>query len=375
MYPTVPSMIPGCVRATRVIAALGRVGSDRNLGEAEIEHFDEAVGTEHDILRLDVAMDQAGGVGGVERRRDLDRDVERFVDTHRPALQALPKCFAIDELGDEVVQSLMLAEFVDRQDSGMVEGGRRQRFAFETLDDVVVHEIAGDDFDRDRPLQACVAPAIDLAHPAGADETEHLVTVRCACPSLPSCLDHEGRIIPVARDRGGSVECTHGLEMTMRSQPSTVTARVGVLVMLFVTASSPYGQTSSAAQSSAPAPQSSTTTQTSQERLTQLQARVAELEQSAGPTDPALATALNDLAVFYFTQADYAAAEPLLRRTLAIREAALGADAPQTAQAINNLAQVLQERGNYVEAEPLLERSLKSTRLCAVRIILTSRPR
>ena len=105
----------------------------------------------------------------------LDRDVERFVDTHRPALQALPKCFAIDELGDEVVQSLMLAEFVDRQDSGMVEGGRRQRFAFETLDDVVVHEIAGDDFDRDRPLQACVAPAIDLAHPAGADETEHLV--------------------------------------------------------------------------------------------------------------------------------------------------------------------------------------------------------
>ena len=147
--------------------------------------------------------------------------------------------------------------------------------------------------------------------------------------------------------------------MTMRSQPSTVAARVGVLVLLFVTTSSTYGRTSSAAQTSAPAPQSSTTTQTSQERLTQLQARVAELEQSAGPTDPAVATALNDLAVFYFTQADYAAAEPLLRRTLAIREAAFGAETPQTAQAINNLAQVLQERGNYVEAEPLLERSLK----------------
>ena len=162
--------------------------------------------------------------------------------------------------------------------------------------------------------------------------------------------------------------------MTMRTslRPSSASR---CAVLLFVTASSTYSQTSSAAQTSAPAPQSSTTTQTSQERLTQLQARVSELEQSAGPTDPAVATALNDLAVFYFTQADYAAAEPLLRRTLAIREAALGADAPQTAQAINNLAQVLQERGNYVEAEPLLERSLKFTKICAVRIILTSRPR
>ena len=49
------------------IAAGGRVGSNRNLGEAEVEHLDEAVGPQHDILRLDVAMDQAGGVGGVER--------------------------------------------------------------------------------------------------------------------------------------------------------------------------------------------------------------------------------------------------------------------------------------------------------------------
>jgi CHAT domain-containing protein/tetratricopeptide (TPR) repeat protein len=149
--------------------------------------------------------------------------------------------------------------------------------------------------------------------------------------------------------------------MTMRSHPSTVAMRVGLLALLFATASSSYDQTSSAAQTSAGAAQSSTPAQTSQqERLTRLQARVTELEQSGAPNDPALATALNDLAIFYFTQADYAAAEPLLRRAVAIREEALGADAPQTAQAINNLAQVLQERGNYVDAEPLLERSLKT---------------
>ena len=65
----------------------------------------------------------------------------------------------------------------------MVEGGCRQRFAFETLDDDrFVDGIAGDDFDRNRPLQACVAPAIDLADAAGANETEHFVPCSMRVP-------------------------------------------------------------------------------------------------------------------------------------------------------------------------------------------------
>ena len=95
-----------------------------------------------------------------------------------------------------------------------------------------------------------------------------------------------------------------------------------------------------------------------QERAQQLQAKVAELEKSAEPNDPALATALNELAIFHFQQGDFAAAEPLFRRALAIRETALGPDHPHTAQALNNLSQVLQERGNYPAAQPLLERAL-----------------
>ena len=97
---------------------------------------------------------------------------------------------------------------------------------------------------------------------------------------------------------------------------------------------------------------------TPQERLQQLEGKVADLEKSGGSNEPALATALNELAIFHFQQGDFAAAEPLFRRALTIREAALGPDHPQTAQALNNLAQVLQERGNYPAAQPLLERAL-----------------
>ena len=111
----------------------------------------------------------------------------------------------------------------------------------------------------------------------------------------------------------------------------------------------------SAGPSSQAAPQP---TATPQERLQQLEGKVADLEKSGGSNEPALATALNELAIFHFQQGDFAAAEPLLRRALPIREAALGPDHPQTAQVLNNLALVLQERGNYPEAQPLLERAL-----------------
>ena len=111
----------------------------------------------------------------------------------------------------------------------------------------------------------------------------------------------------------------------------------------------------SAAQSSQAAAQQ---TATPQERLKQLEGKVAELEKSGGSNEPALATALNELAIFHFQQGDFAAAEPVFRRALTIREAALGPDHPQTAQVLNNLALVLQERGNYPAAQPLLERAL-----------------
>lgn len=55
---------------------------------------------------------------------------------------------------------------------------------------------------------------------------------------------------------------------------------------------------------------------------------------------------------------DYAKAEPLLRRALAIREKALGPDHPDTATSLNNLALLYQYVGDYAKAEPLLQRAL-----------------
>ena len=77
-----------------------------------------------------------------------------------------------------------------------------------------------------------------------------------------------------------------------------------------------------------------------------------------GPDHPDVATTLNSLAALYAARDDYAAAEPLLTRALAIREQALGADDRFTAQSVNNLALLYAAQGRYADAEPLYQRAV-----------------
>ena len=77
-----------------------------------------------------------------------------------------------------------------------------------------------------------------------------------------------------------------------------------------------------------------------------------------GPSTPTWRTSLNNLAELYQAQGRYAEAEPLYRRSLAIREKALGPEHPDVGTSLNNLAELYRAQGRYAEAEPLYRRSL-----------------
>jgi CHAT domain-containing protein/Tfp pilus assembly protein PilF len=81
-------------------------------------------------------------------------------------------------------------------------------------------------------------------------------------------------------------------------------------------------------------------------------------EKALGPDHPDVATSLNNLANLLSDQGKYAAAEPLYHRSLALTEKALGSDHPDVATSLNNLALLLIDQGKYVAAEPLSRRSL-----------------
>jgi tetratricopeptide (TPR) repeat protein len=70
-----------------------------------------------------------------------------------------------------------------------------------------------------------------------------------------------------------------------------------------------------------------------------------------------VATSLNNLAALYDTQGDYAKAEPLYKRSLAIREKALGPDHPNVATSLENMAVLYRATKRDKEAQELEKRA------------------
>jgi len=71
--------------------------------DAEVHDFDVAGAGEHDVGRLDVAVDDAVPVRVVERGEHTCRDLEgAFREKSSTAGEQLPKCHAVDVLHDDV---------------------------------------------------------------------------------------------------------------------------------------------------------------------------------------------------------------------------------------------------------------------------------
>ena len=86
-------------------------------------------------------------------------------------------------------------------------------------------------------------------------------------------------------------------------------------------------------------------------------------EEAKGSGHPDTASTLNNLAG-RSAQGKMSEAEPLYRRALAIRDAALGPNHPETVATLNNLAGLLYSKGKKWEAEPLYRLREKSASRC-----------
>jgi len=84
-------------------------------------------------------------------------------------------------------------------------------------------------------------------------------------------------------------------------------------------------------------------------------AQIYEEASDRRPDDDAI---LNNLGLSWFLAGDYAKAEPLLRRALAIREQALSPDRVGIAQSLHSLTRLLEVKGDRAVAEPLSRRAL-----------------
>ena len=125
----VPTVAPGLVRCSGLGIIL--CGSDgfhrhlrmRQLGQAEIQHLHRSALGNKDICRLDVAMDNAFSMGGVERIGQLNAPVQQAIQRQPARAQTTIQGVALQQLhGDKRLRRLAgLLDRVNRADVGMVQ--------------------------------------------------------------------------------------------------------------------------------------------------------------------------------------------------------------------------------------------------------------
>ena len=93
----------------------------QQLGQPEIQDFRLAARSEEDVGRLDIAMDDPLGVGSGERVGHMNGDIEEFVDIHGLAPDALLQALALQLFHDDEGMAVVVFDFVDGADAGMVQ--------------------------------------------------------------------------------------------------------------------------------------------------------------------------------------------------------------------------------------------------------------
>ena len=171
------------------------------LGDAEVEELHLAAPRQHDVRRLDVAMNDVGVVRCRHRARHLHRDVERLVDRHRPAgdplLQRLP--FVVRHR-QEHAAIWRLVDLVDRADIRMVERGGRLRLGDEPVAGVaILRRLDRQELQRNGASQPDVLGAVDDAHAAGTEALDDPIVRN-------GLADHqEGRPVPGEAGRAARI--------------------------------------------------------------------------------------------------------------------------------------------------------------------------
>ena len=143
-------------------------------GEPEVGQVDVALGVEQDVGGLDVAVDEAARVRGVERGGHRGDDRRRALGLE-PALAAQHRAqvLALDVAHDLEQHAVLLARVVDRDDVRMVERRGDLRLRDEAAaEGRVVRQRGRDQLDGDVPVEREVGRPVDDAH---ATLARHLV--------------------------------------------------------------------------------------------------------------------------------------------------------------------------------------------------------
>ena len=169
------------------------------LGDAEIEHLDEVRCSsgrgDDDVVRLEIAMDDAAVVRLLEGAADLTQDQIHSLRKQRAVLQDLSERLAAQKLhGDEQIPVVGLPEVEELDGVGVLELSDRAALALEPLRVLIARRDIGEqDLDRDLAADSAqdLLGQIDPAHTALGDQAVDLVATPNGLPEQQILAKHE----------------------------------------------------------------------------------------------------------------------------------------------------------------------------------------
>ncbi len=176
--------------------ALGLGGGVDRLGHAEVGDNGVAV-LEQDVVRLDVAMDDAEAVGVGQGIGDFGEEAHRL--RHREwalARQPVAERFPLDQRHGEPGQPADLAGGEERDDVGMVAAGRERHLPLEPLAAGPGRDLGAQHLDHHPPPQPALGGHEDPRHPPAAQLALHGVGVAQGRLELLAKLGHAGYFTP-----------------------------------------------------------------------------------------------------------------------------------------------------------------------------------
>ena len=158
----------------------GRIGTgiERRVQfrQAEIEHLDAVVLRDHDVVGLEIAMEDAPIVRRGQPFGHFRGNAQRVLRRQRLAVHQRAQVLAVDQLHGDPGEALGVTRLVDGDDVGMIEGGGGPRFLFEPAQRLRTGgQLGRQDLQGHFTTELVVSRTVDLSHPARTNYAEDLV--------------------------------------------------------------------------------------------------------------------------------------------------------------------------------------------------------
>src|SRR5882724_5483263 len=125
---------------------------------------------DENVVRLDIAMDDAFGMGGIKGVCDFDGQREHSFLIQGLTGNAVPQCYTIEELHGDKVRLLLVVDLVDGADIRMVKGGGGLSFSLEPAQGLrILGHAVRQELQRDKASKLEILGFVDNSHSPAAE--------------------------------------------------------------------------------------------------------------------------------------------------------------------------------------------------------------